>query len=57
MRAPAVLVIRPSWGLTSSFVDFGEALVEKGFVIGLADVFEGRKASDPDVAKRLRPSS
>jgi len=57
MRAPAVLVIRPSWGLTSSFVDFGEALVEKGFVIGLADVFEGRKASDPGEATRLRPSS
>jgi carboxymethylenebutenolidase len=57
MRGPAVLVIHSWWGLTSSFVDFGEALAEKVFVVGLADLFEGRTDSDPAEAQRLRSSS
>jgi carboxymethylenebutenolidase len=54
--APAVLVIHSWWGLTASFTRFGEALADEGFVVGLADLFGGRTASDPEEARRLRRS-
>ena len=47
-------MIHSWWGLTPSFVDFGEALADQGFVVGLADLFDGRTASDPAEVKRLR---
>ena len=52
--APAVLVVHSWWGLTSAFVAIGEALAQKGFVVGLAHLFDGRTASDSEEAKRLR---
>ena len=53
-RGRAVLVIHSWWGLTQSFRSFGQALARKGFVVGLADLFDGRTASRPADAKRLR---
>ncbi|MDJ0896314.1 MAG: dienelactone hydrolase family protein [Alphaproteobacteria bacterium] len=53
-RGPAVLVIHSWWGLTPAFHAFGEALAREGFIVGLADLFEGKTASDPAEAKRLR---
>lgn len=49
-----MLVIHSWWGLTESFRSFGKALAREGFVIGLADLFDGRTASRPVEAKRLR---
>ncbi len=51
------LVIHSWWGLTSAFVDFGETLAEEGFAVGLADLFDGKTASNPEQAKRLRGAS
>jgi len=53
-RGPAVLVVHSWWGLTPSFVDFGDALVARGFVVGLADLFDGHTASRPADAQALR---
>jgi len=53
-RGPAVLIIHSWWGLTKSFTAFGDALAKQGFVVGLADLFDGKTASDPAEAKRLR---
>jgi len=53
-RGPTVLVIHSWWGLTPSFVAFGEALARKGFVVGLTDLFDGQTAADAEEAKRLR---
>lgn len=49
-----VLVIHSWWGLTDSFRAYGEALAKEGFVVGLADLFDGRTASDIAEAKALR---
>lgn len=49
-----MLVVHSWWGLTPSFVDFGEALAARGFVVGLADLFDGRTASRPADAQKLR---
>ncbi|MCC6947499.1 MAG: dienelactone hydrolase family protein [Bradyrhizobiaceae bacterium] len=53
-RRPAVLVIHSWWGLTASFRVFGRALADEGFVVGLADLFDGRTAADVRQATHLR---
>ena len=54
----AVLVVHSWWGLTDSFRTFGRSLAEAGFAVGLAvglaDLFNGRTASNANEAKRLR---
>lgn len=40
--------------MTPSFTAFGDALAARGFVVGLADLFDGRTAAEPAEAKRLR---
>lgn len=49
-----VLVIHSWWGLTDSFRTYAGALAKEGFVVGLADLFDGRTASDIAEAKALR---
>ncbi len=49
-----VLVIHSWWGLTRSFEAFGQALAKAGFVIGLADLFEGKTADTETAARQLR---
>ncbi|WGH78438.1 dienelactone hydrolase family protein [Jannaschia ovalis] len=50
----AVLVIHSWWGLTDSFRDYGAALARQGFVVGLADLFDGRTARTQAAARALR---
>lgn len=49
-----MLVIHSWWGLTTSFRSFGRALADDGFVVGLADLFDGKTAADSRQAARLR---
>lgn len=53
-RRAAVLVIHSWWGLTDSFRVFGRALAEEGFIVGLADLFNGKTAADVRQATQLR---
>lgn len=50
----AVLVIHSWWGLTDSFRRYGASLAASGFVVGLADLFDGAVAETVDEAKALR---
>jgi carboxymethylenebutenolidase len=49
-----VLVVHSWWGLTQSFRDFAEGLAKEGFAAGLSDLFDGKTATDPEMAQRLR---
>lgn len=48
-----VLVIHSWWGLTPSFTAYGRQLAQAGFVVGLADLFEGECATTEQQARRL----
>jgi carboxymethylenebutenolidase len=50
----AVLVIHSWWGLTGSFRAYGQALAEAGYLVGLADLFDGQTASTETEARALR---
>ena len=50
---PGVLVIHPWWGRNQTVLDFGRRLAERGFVVGLADAFEGNVATERDAAQGL----
>lgn len=50
----AVLIIHSWWGLTDSFREYGRSLAEAGFLVGLADLFEGRTAKTESETRKLR---
>lgn len=50
----AILVIHSLWGLTDSFRDFGTSLARAGYLVGLADLFEGQTANTEKDARALR---
>ncbi len=50
----AVLIIHSWWGLTDSFRRFGSSLARHGYLIGLADLFEGQTADTEADARKLR---
>lgn len=52
--AGAVLVIHSWWGLTDSFREFGTSLADAGYLVGLADLYEGRIARTEAEARELR---
>ncbi len=52
--AGAVLVVHSWWGLTESFRAYGASLAKAGYVVGLADLFDGRVAETPAQARSLR---
>ena len=49
-----VLVIHSWWGLTPAFREYGKALAAEGYIVGLADLFDGQTAEDPAEAQQLR---
>lgn len=55
-KAPCVLVLHSWWGLTASFVTYGQSLSNCGFTVGLADLFAGQTAETESEARRLRQS-
>ena len=50
----AVLIIHSWWGLTNSFRTYGSELAAAGFIVGLADLFDGKTAETEAEAKALR---
>lgn len=52
--AGAVLVIHSWWGLTESFRVYGNKLAQAGYLVGLADLFDGQIANTELEARRLR---
>ncbi len=52
--AGAVLVIHSWWGLTESFRDYGSSLADAGYLVGLADLFDGQTAKTEAEARGLR---
>jgi len=52
-KGPGVLVVHPWWGRNTTVRDYGRALSELGFVVGLPDAFEGAVVTDRDDAQRL----
>jgi carboxymethylenebutenolidase len=50
------LVLHSWWGLTASFVNYGQSLANAGFTVGLADLFAGQIAETEAQARRLRQS-
>lgn len=50
----AVLVIHSWWGLTGSFEAYGNKLANSGYLIGLADLYQGETARTEDEARSLR---
>jgi carboxymethylenebutenolidase len=52
-RGPGVLVVHPWWGRNATVRDYGRALAELGFVVGLPDAFEGAVVTDRDDAQAL----
>ena len=55
--AGAVLIIHSWWGLTDSFRAFGSRLADAGYLVGLADLFEGQIANTEAEARALRAQS
>ncbi len=53
-KGPCILVLHSWWGLTASFVNYGQSLANAGFAVGLADLFGGRTAETETEARRLR---
>lgn len=52
-RGPGILVIHPWWGRNATVLDYGRRLAERGFVVGLADAFEGNVVTKRDAAQGL----
>jgi len=50
---PGVLVVHPWWGRNATVRDYGRALSEQGFVVGLPDAFEGDVVTGRDEAQGL----
>ena len=50
---PGALVVHPWWGRNATVRDYGRALSELGFVVGLPDAFEGTVVTDRDDAQAL----
>ena len=50
---PGVLVIHPWWGRNETVMHYGRRLAERGFVVGLADAFDGQVVTDRDAAQGL----
>lgn len=50
---PGVLVVHPWWGRNATVRDYGRALSELGFVVGLPDAFEGTVVTERDDAQAL----
>jgi carboxymethylenebutenolidase len=48
-----VLVVHPWWGLNQTVRDYGAALADAGFVVGLADAFAGSVVTGQDEAQGL----
>jgi carboxymethylenebutenolidase len=48
-----VLLVHPWWGLNDTVRDYGEALAAQGFIVGLADAFEGKVVTAQDEAQGL----
>ena len=53
-KGPGVLVVHPWWGLNRTTRGYGAALAAEGFVVGLADLFEGETASTIEEATTIR---
>ena len=45
-KGPGVLVAHPWWGLNRTIRDYGAALAEEGFVVGLVDAFGGEVTTE-----------
>lgn len=52
-RGAGVLLVHPWWGLNSTVRDYGRSLSDQGFVVGLADAFEGTVVSSQAEAQAL----
>ncbi|MFZ1726639.1 MAG: dienelactone hydrolase family protein [Albidovulum sp.] len=52
----AVLVIHSWWGLTDSFRKYGSILSDEGYLVGVADLFNGSTAETEAEARALRAS-
>jgi carboxymethylenebutenolidase len=50
---PGVLVIHPWWGRNDTVVNYGRRLAGRGFVVGLADAFDGNVVTDREAAQGL----
>lgn len=50
---PGVLVVHPWWGRNATVRHFGRSLSELGFVVGLADAFEGTVVTEQADAQAL----
>ena len=50
---PGVLVIHPWWGRNETVLNYGRRLAGRGFVVGLADAFDGNVVTDRDAAQGL----
>ncbi len=48
-----VLVIHPWWGRNDTVMRYGRRLAERGFVVGLADAFDGNVVTERDAAQGL----
>lgn len=51
-----VLIIHSWWGRSQSFLSFGEALANDGFVVAVSDLYEGKLARTEAEARSLRKS-
>ena len=51
---PPVLLIHSWWGLTRSFTAYADRLADRGYVVGCADLFDGRIAASEAEARSLR---
>jgi len=52
-RGRGVLVVHPWWGLNRTIRDYGAAIAQQGFVVGLPDLFDGAVATEPSAAEAL----
>jgi carboxymethylenebutenolidase len=52
-RGPGVFVVHPWWGRNATVRAYGQALADAGFVVGLADAFEGDVVTGRDEAQGL----
>lgn len=50
---PGVLVIHPWWGRNETVLNYGRRLASRGFVVGLADAFDGNVVTDREAAQGL----
>ena len=52
-HGPGVVVTHAWWGLNQTIRDYGAALADRGFVVGLVDLFEGRVTDQIAEAERF----